>query len=262
MNNLKITPRRSKKKVSVYSVLFVMKFSLVTFLFMIFATSVKAQSFTAEEILARVLAAWQPASFHARVILEVQGDGESRSWEFEVWREGEEQALIRVLAPEEEAGSGYLVLGYDVWYYSPKLGTSIHLPILALSEKAFGGAAAPEDLLQGALTEECEVSAESREGGWLLVLIPKPEAPVLWGRLELVVRSDFAILEMRQFDQRGQLLRTARVSEFVELDGRSFPTVVEIEETDGDRVVERIVELEIGLDIPDEVFTLAFLEGR
>lgn len=221
-----------------------------------------AQGLSPEEILERVRAAWQPQSFHARVILEVQEGGEAQSWELEVWSEGEERALIRVLAPEEEAGSGYLVLGDEVWYYAPQVGTAIQLPPLALSQGTFGGAAALEDIFRGTLAEECQVSAEPLEGGWLLVLTPKPEAPVVWGRLELTVREDFALLGMRFFDQRGELLRTVRASGFVEAEGRPLPTVIEVEEADGDRAVERLIEPKIGVEIPDEVFTLEFLEGR
>ncbi|MBC7097819.1 outer membrane lipoprotein-sorting protein [Candidatus Bipolaricaulota bacterium] len=219
-----------------------------------------AQILTPEGILERVREAWQPASFHGRVILEQLEDTEARSWELEVWSGGE-KALIRVLSPEEEAGSGYLVLGDQIWYYSPEVGFPIQLPELALAEGAFGGAAALEDLFRGALAEECEVTAEPRDGGWLLTLVPEPEAPVVWGRLELHVREDFALLEMRFFDQRGELFRTIRASEFIDAGGRPFPTVVEIEEADGDRAVERILEPELGIDIPDKVFTLEFLEG-
>jgi len=235
------------------------------FFFTLFALflvgSALAQGLAPEEILERVKEAWQPESFHARVALEVQEGEDVRRWEFEVWSEGK-KALIRVLFPEEEAGSGYLVLEDEVWYYSPDVGVSIRLPELALAEGAFGGAAALEDIFRGTLTEECEVSSRPRDGGWLLVLTPKPEAPVVWGRLELIVREDFALLEMRFFDQRGELLRTVRAKEFIEVDGKPFPTVVEIAEADGDRTVERIIAPEIGVAIPDGVFTLEFLEGR
>ncbi len=226
------------------------------------AAPVLAQGPSAVEVLEEVRAAWQPASFHARAILEVQGERETQRWEFEVWSEGEDKALIRVLSPEEEAGSGYLVLGDEVWYYSPEVGTSIQLPSFALFEGTFGGAAALEDLFRGTLSEECEVTAEPHGDGWLLVLVPKPTAPVVWGKLELSVRGDYALLEMRFYDQRGDLFRTVRASGFIEAQGRPFPTVIEIEEADGDRTVERILEPEIGIDIPDEVFTLESLEGR
>lgn len=228
---------------------------------LVLAVPLLAQGSSAVEVLEEVQAAWQPASFHARVVLEVQEKDENRGWEFEVWSEGEDKALIRVLSPEEEAGSGYLVLGDEVWYYSPEVGASIQLPSFALFEGAFGGVAALEDLFRGTLSEECEVSAEPLGGGWLLVLVPKPEAPVVWGRLELSVRGDYALLEMRFYDQRGELFRTVRASDFIEAQSRPFPTVIEIEEAEGDRAVERILEPEIGIDIPDEVFTLEFLEG-
>lgn len=38
--------------------------------------------------------------------------------------------------------------------------------------------------------------------------------------------------------------------------------MVVIEEPDGDRTVERMLDPQLGIEIPAEVFTLEFLEGR
>jgi len=220
-----------------------------------------AQELTAEEVLERVRAAWRAQSFHGLVELEVQQQGETRGWRLEVWSQGEERALIRVLAPEEEAGSGYLVLGDEVWYYSPEIGEAIQLPAFALAEGAFGEAVALEDVFRGTLAGEYEASLEPWQDGYLLILIPKPAAPVVYGGLKLLVREDYALLEIRYFDQRGNLLRVARFSEFIDVDGRPVPTVAEVEEVDGDKTVEQLIEPEFGIEIPEEVFTLESLEG-
>ncbi|MBC7317984.1 outer membrane lipoprotein-sorting protein [Candidatus Bipolaricaulota bacterium] len=220
-----------------------------------------AQDLAPEEILERVRAAWQPQSFWARVVLSVSEEGRTEEWEFEIWGE-DDKALVRVLSPEDEAGGGYLVVGDEVWYYSPKVGFSVQLPELALAESVFGGTAALEDLFRGTLAKECEVSADPWEEGWRLVLVPKPEAPVVWGKLELWVRKDFALSEMRFFDQRGEILRTVRASVFLEAGGLPFPTLIAIEDAHGNQALVQYVDLSLGIDIPDEVFTLEFLEGR
>lgn len=219
-----------------------------------------AQGPTAEEILEEVRAAWHATSFHSLVLLEVQQGAQTRSWRLEVWSQGE-QALVRVLAPQEEAGSGYLILGEEIWYYSPDVGSAIQLPPLALAEGAFGGALALEDVFRGTLTDDYQVASEPQDGGYLLLLSPNPLALVVYGKLELLVRADFALLEIRYFDQRGELLRVARFSGFLQAEGRPFPTVVVIEEPDGDRTVERMLDPQLGIEIPAEVFTLEFLEG-
>ena len=181
-----------------------------------------AQGISAEQVLAEVQAAWRSVSFHSLVLLDVQQGEQTRSWQLEVWSQGD-RALVRVLAPEEEAGSGYLVLGEEVWYYSPEVGSAIQLPPFALAEGAFGGTLALEDVFRGTLTDDYQASQELQDEGYLLVLSPKPTAPVVYGKLELLVRADFALLEIRYFDQRGELLRVARFSGFIRTEGGLSP---------------------------------------
>jgi len=100
-----------------------------------------------------------------------------------------------------------------------------------------------------------------------LRLTPKPEAPVVYGRLELEIRdSDCAVLLIDYFDQRGTLIREATFSEFVriEVEGerpRTVPlkTVVDDYLIEGSRTVQVIETYEFGLAIPPERFTLECL---
>ena len=216
---------------------------------------------TATEILDRARGAWQGNSFHAVVRLEVTLAGQTKVHVLEVWTLGSDYALLRVLEPKDDAGSGYLQIGDKLWYYSPLAGGSIELPSMAIGDTLFGSGPSIEDLALGTLSEDYDVTAEAIEGGHLLTLVPHPDAPVVYGKLELTVTSDYAIERIVTYDQRGGVLRTATFSEVVEVDGQKLPTRIAVEDASGNRTIQRIANAEYNLNLDPSFFTLERLEG-
>ena len=233
---------------------------------------------TAEGLLECARRNWVEGTFHGIIKLELFRPEYSKQYRLEVWSEGAEKALVLVLEPEEDAGSGYLRVGEELWYYHPDVGQAIPLPTSALSESFLGSDASLEDLYRGTLSENYDVallggrpaSAEEspQEGDviYRLRLVPKPEAPVVYGKLELDVRgSDCAILVIDYYDQRETLIRQARFSGFVTVgEGdrrRVIPTVMTFDDflEEGSRTVETLESYEFDIEIPPERFTLACL---
>lgn len=233
---------------------------------------------TADEILACARRNWVEGTFHGVVRLDLFRPEFSKTYRLEIWAEGADKALVRVLEPQEDAGSGYLRVDDDLWYYHPDAGQAIPLPPSALSESFLGADASLEDLYRGTLSEHYDVellgtrSASSEESPaeddaiYRLRLIPKPEAPVVYGKLELDVRaSDCAVLVIDYYDQRGTLIRQARFSEFVTVgEGerqRVVPLVMAFDDflKEGSRTIETVESYEFDLEIPDEIFTLECL---
>lgn len=226
-----------------------------------FAQTVPGAPLNAAEILSRARGAWQGQSFHAVVHLEITLAGQTKTHALEVWTLGEDYALLRVLEPADDAGSGYLQIGDDLWYYSPLIGESIPLPSMAIGDALFGSGPSIEDLSLGTLSEDYDVTAEAADGGYALTLVPHPDAPVVYGKLELRVSDDYAIQRIVLYDQRGEVLQTSTFSEIVDLDGQKLPTRIVTEEASGDRTVEVIENPEYNLGIDASFFTLARLEG-
>jgi hypothetical protein len=75
------------------------------------------------------------------------------------------------------------------------------------------------------------------------------------------VREDFALLEIVYNDQRGEVVRTARFTDYVTQGERTLPTLLTIEERNGDVTVERLENPEFGIEIPLSVFTIENLEA-
>ncbi len=220
-----------------------------------------SESLSAEQIFERTREAWQGESFHAVVELEITLGDATKAHTLEVWTRGEDLALLRVLEPEEDAGSGYLEVDGKLYYYAPALGSAIELPSIALSEALFGSGPSLDDLSHGTLSDDYAAAAEARDDGWWLTLVPHDDAPVVYGKLEMTVSSDFVLERIVYYDQRDAVLRTATFSDVIEVDGDRFPTRVVIEDASGDRTVQRLVDPEFELDLERSFFTVERLVG-
>lgn len=229
---------------------------------------------TGEEVLQCARRNWVEGTFHGVIRLELFRPGYSKLYRLEAWTEGEDKALMRLIEPEEEADSGYLRTGDELWYYHPNVGQAISLPLSALSQNFFGADASLEDLYRGTLTENFDMvllgvrpaSAEEspvpNDRVYQVRLTPKPEAPVVYGKLEMIVRgSDCAVLVIHYFDQRQTLIRQALFSDFVvvgvEDQKRVIPLRMVFDDllAEGSRTVEIIESYEFDIAIPSEMFT-------
>lgn len=206
---------------------------------------------------------WRGETFQATVALDVTRAGETTRYRYQVWAQGE-LALVRVLAPDAEAGSGYLLAGEELWYYTPAAGRAIFLPPFALFEGFLGSGLDLDDVLMGATTERytVEFSPEQPETGYRITLTPLPGAATVYGRIEVTLRKDLALAAMIYYDQRDQIIKTAHALEFLELPGRVLPRVIVVEESTGDRTVQTFEGLLIDVPIEPSVFTRENLERR
>jgi hypothetical protein len=218
----------------------------------------------AETILDRVNAAWQGDSFHGIMSLDIVLGGQTKSHKLEVWTLGEELALIRVLEPEIDRNSGYLQLGDELWYYSPAVG-SIKLPTMALGDALFGAGPSLEDLSHGTLSDDYETTVEiiGSEGvsQYFLTLVPHPDAPVVYGKLEITVSADYVMEKLIYYDQREAVVQTATFTDIVDVGSRQFATTITIEDAYGDRTIERIENPQFDLELNALFFSLETFEA-
>jgi len=241
----------------------------VLILTMCVAVFVQAQDAApdATQVLEQVRSRWQGDSFHAVLELDIVLGGQTKSHVLEVWTYGDDHALLRIRQPEIDAGSGYLQIKDELWYYSPAVGTSIALPAFGLTDALFGAGPSIGDLSQGTLSDDYEASVEvimddvDAPTNYVLTLIPRPDAPVVYGKLVVTASVDFVIREAVYYDQRGEVIRTATFGGTIILGEAVFPTEIEIVDASGDRTVERIVDPQFDLDLDETFFTLERLEG-
>ncbi len=224
----------------------------------------------AEEIVRHVDDLLRGESSRGKVRMEVVTERWTRTMEMEMWSLGQEYSLVRVLSPSREAGTATLKVDRDIWNYLPRVDRTIKVPGSGMGGSWMGSHFTYDDLVrESSMVDdyEIEVSFEGEREGteiWEFTLIPLPEAPVVWGRLELEVRkSDRMPLESRYFDDRGELARTMTFSDFRTMDGRLVPTELSMhpEDKPGERTTLLYEDLEFDAELQASFFSLQRLRG-
>ncbi len=223
------------------------------------SASAQADAEAAREIVRHVDDLLRGESSHGRVTMEVVTERWSRSMGMEMWSLGQDYSLVRVLSPAREAGTATLKVDRDIWNYLPRVDRTIKVPGAGMGGSWMGSHFTYDDLVrESSLVDDYEVgvSFEGERDGeeiWEFTLVPLPEAPVVWGRVELEVRMDDRMpLQARYYDDRGELARTMTFSRFRTMDGRLVPTELSMypEDKPGERttLLYEDLEFETGLD--------------
>ncbi len=211
--------------------------------------------------------------------MEIDTEHWSRSLELRVWSLGTEHSLVRVESPPREAGMATLMVGGEVWNYLPNVDRTIKLPPSMMLGSWMESHFTNDDLVkESRLIEDYDIvisyeGPRAEEGGeepgegeaiWEFTLTPKPEAPVIWGRIVQEVRqSDRMPLVARYFDEDGTLVRTMRFSDFRVLGGRTLPTRMVMEPAEEEeRTVVTYLELDFDVGLDAGFFSLRNLRAR
>jgi hypothetical protein len=210
-------------------------------------------------------------SSHAVATMEVVTEHWTRSLTMEIWSLGTEHSLIRVTAPAKEAGTATLKAGRDIWNYLPKVDRTIKIPASMMSGSWMGSHFTNDDLVKDSrLIDQYDIETSfdgDRDGEtiWEFTLTPKPDAPVVWGRVEIEVRqSDLMPLASRYFNEDGEISRTMEFTDFKNMGGRIVPAVMNMYPANkpGERTTMIYEDLEFDIDIDESFFSLRNLQRR
>jgi outer membrane lipoprotein-sorting protein len=81
----------------------------------------------AREIVDRVARVFAARSSIAVLEMQVFGEYGQPDLTMKIWTQGE-NALVRIISPEKDAGTTILKAGSDIWYYLPKVKRTIKAP--------------------------------------------------------------------------------------------------------------------------------------
>ena len=225
---------------------------------------------SAREIIDRVDRLMRGESSIARFTMDIRTENWDRSLTLRAWSVGTEHALIRVEAPQKEAGTATLRAHQEVWNYLPRVDRTIKLPSSMMAGSWMGSHFTNDDLVkESRLVDDYEIELEfsgTRDGVdvWELLLVPLPEAPVVWGKIRYQVSKENLLPTWtRYYDESDELIRTMTFSEIRLMGSRLVPTVMTIEPTDkpGESTVIRYHELDFDVDLEEDYFSLRNLRS-
>jgi outer membrane lipoprotein-sorting protein len=159
----------------------------------------------------------------------------SREMSLKSWEIGRDRAMILITAPARDAGTVFLKRGNEVWNWIPSIERIIKIPPSMMMQSWMGSDFTNDDLVKESslVTDYTHaITGDSTIEGrdcWIVRLIPKPEAAVVWGKLRLwISKADYLELRAEYFDENGRLAREMKMSDVKKMGGRIIPTVMEM----------------------------------
>ena len=201
----------------------------------------------------------------ARITMDIRTENWDRSLTLRAWSLGTEHALIRVETPQKEAGTATLRAEQEVWNYLPRVDRTIKVPSSMMMGSWMGSHFTNDDLVkESRLIDDYEISLEfegERDGTeiWEFVLLPLPEAPVVWGKIRYAVRKqDFMPMRARYYDESDEIVRTMTFSDYRLMGSRLVPAIMTVEPADKpeETTVVKYHELEFDVDLDEDYFSL------
>jgi outer membrane lipoprotein-sorting protein len=193
----------------------------------------------------------------------------TREMRMETWWVGTDKALIVIRSPKREAGNKTLKIKNEIWSYLRNTETTIRIPPSMMLQSWNGSDFTNDDLVRESSVADdythkiVSTDVVQSEKCWKIELIPKPDAPVVWGKLYYWVRqTDNLPARVEYYDERGKLMRTMLFSDYKVMGGRKLPaTWTMINDADpGHRTEFEILDISFDIKISDRVFSFQELE--
>jgi outer membrane lipoprotein-sorting protein len=212
---------------------------------------------------------WRAKSSETTLTMTIHRPDWERHLAMKAWTRGDDEALVRFTQPAKDAGNATLKLGNQTWLFNPKLNQVIKLPASMMAQSWMGSDFSYNDLskAEDLLTEYThKIIATAAAGGhtvYTIEALPKPGAPVVWGKQQVKIRDDGILLKETYFDQDMKPVRTMTTDKIGPLGGRDYPLVLTMHPTGDPGRWTRIETTAGRFDIPppDYIFTRSNLQN-
>ncbi len=224
-----------------------------------------------ERLLREALAHYRGERAWMRLEMVIHRPDWERRLRLELWTEGLDRSLVRVLAPKKDAGNATLLLGDRLWLYNPRIDRVVRVPASMMQRSWMGSDFSNDDIVRSAdLLDRyrhrlLEVREQDGHRVYRIRSVPLEDAPVVWGFEDTLIRDDWVFLEHVYYDQAGRAVRRLVTLQIGPLDGRPYPLRERMERLDepGRWTEVRVLEARFGLPLPADLFTLSRLRrGR
>lgn len=205
-------------------------------------------------------------SFMATATMTVKRGSEERIMKMKLWWKGRKYAFIRVLEPKKDAGTGNLRIDMNLWQYLPKVNRIIRVPSSMMLQSWMGSDFSNDDLVRGGSIfndyTHKEIAKEKVLGHKSVKIqcIPKPNAPVVWGKINIWVReADNSPVKYEYYSERGELIKVLEGENFEKFGNHIIPTKLTMKNIKKNSSLTIIsyekstVKFDTG--IPDSIFT-------
>ena len=207
-------------------------------------------------------------SSHSVMKMKVKTDRYEREMKIEAWTQGTERSLLRVLSPKRDAGVATLKVDDSAWNYLPKVDCTLKLSASAMGGAWMGSHLTNDDLVRGSrMREDYTWTLMSRpktdgSGVYHIDLIPKPDAPIVWGKVSLIINADKRPQKISYWNEREVLMREMSFHDYREIEGQAVPMRMRVTPTREEGAFTEITyeTLELNVSLSPRLFSLQSLK--
>ena len=202
----------------------------------------------------------------AHVVLEVEvtdARGRTNPRTIDIWQKGDDQRLVRMIAPARLVGIGLLVTPGDTLHlFLPQYPPARRVVGSKRADAFMGTDFAVEDLSRMSYSGKYEAQVDGQnDGRTKLVLTPTSkhnENPIhIWADEQAVVR------EIQHFDGKGTPIRRLILDDIRVVKGSPIAhTMTVTDQVRNRKTTAKIKTIEIGIDLQDTLFSVTQLERR
>jgi len=188
-----------------------------------------------------------------------------RTMSLKSWSMGTEFSIILVTAPARDKGTVFLKRKKEIWNWIPSIERNIKLPPSMMMQSWMGSDFTNDDLIkESSIVEDYNHkligdSTIHNRPVYKIELIPKPNAPVVWGKIySWVDKKDFMELRTELYDEEGYIVNEIVYSDIKELGGRLLPAKMEYIPKDkvGHKTIMEYKNVEYNISITEDFFSL------
>lgn len=223
----------------------------------------------AAEIVRAAIDNWRGKSSYGEMTMTIHRPSWERSMSMRAWTNGSKDSLVRVTEPAKDAGNGTLMVGDNMWTYSPKVNQVIKVPSSMMSQSWMGSDFSNKDVSRSdEIVDQFDhtlLKTEVDKGHKVYEIqsVPHEDAAVVWGKEVLRIRDDNVLLSQKYYDQEGVLVKALSTLEIGTMGGRTLAVKQRMAKADTeDEWTEFVIDsVEFDLRIPASVFTLSNLRN-
>ena len=180
------------------------------------------------------------------------------------WGRGLDYSLIYITAPAKEKGQVFMKRQKEMWNWVPSIDRMIKLPPSMMQQSWMGSDFTNDDLIRESSVvrdyEHSFIGEESIEGRdcYKILLKPKPEAAVVWGKIHIwVTKKDYLELKAEFYDEDEELINIQLLSDIKEMGGRTIPCRFEMIPVgeEGKKTIIQILSADYKKEIPESFFS-------
>ncbi|PRQ02947.1 Outer membrane lipoprotein carrier protein LolA [Enhygromyxa salina] len=181
-----------------------------------------------------------------------------KTLQFDMVMKGLDKQYINFTAPGDVAGMKILMVGSELWMYSPEFQKVRKIAAHAQSQGFLGSEFTPEDMVMTNMSRHFTADISGQKGNeTYLTLTPKADFQTSWSKLELTIdKTKGGVTKIKYFDGSGTAVREQTRGGWSKISGKAMPTQIKMKNLKtGAETVIQLSDIKVDQGVEDALFS-------